>query len=102
MQRAIRMFRVVVTGWVFLLAFAAFADQPTHSPGASATPQGLRFITRFDGRVTVGAAAERRRTVHVVIRDWFIPKAHVISQFPESGPVLVELVSGTASTVIGG
>lgn len=101
MRRGPRIFCAVVSGWIVVLALPGFANQPTESSAAAAMPEGVRFTTRFDGLVTVRGAAGRTKTIHVVIRDWFIPKAHVISRFPESGPVLVELVGGSVSTIIG-
>ena len=87
------------TGCLFFcaaLGLALVGQEPQFDP-----PYRLEPIERFAGPLVVRTASGSTRTVRVAIRTWGIPNRQRVT-LPERGYLIVQLVSGEATTVIGG
>jgi hypothetical protein len=69
---------------------------------ASGSTETFRAKDRFQLSATVQDKAGRTRTIRVSARQWDILGNQRALQFPEHGFLLVELLGGRVTTVIGG
>jgi hypothetical protein len=77
--------------------------QQRDDPGQKADYPGLRKpFERFDGTIALRTRDGQVRRLRVVIRNWIVDRGQVISPFPESGFLIVQLRAGEVVTVIDG
>ena len=76
------------------MGLALFRQEPQFDP-----PYRLEPIERFAGPLAVRTASGATRTVRVAIRTWGIPNRQRAT-LPERGYLIVQLVSGEATTII--
>lgn len=93
-----------VAGFIALFAGALLV---THEPAApspptqQAAPDSIQRFERFDGVTTFRARDGRPIRVSVAARNWGLDSHQRVSPLPESGFLIVELVSGEVTTTIG-
>lgn len=97
----------VVLGSLILGALLATPSgalaQERDDPKQQADYPGLRKpFERFDGTIALRTRDGQLRRLRVVIRNWIIDRGQVISRFPESGFMIVQLRAGEVATVIDG
>lgn len=89
-------------GALLAIPSAALAQQ-RDDPGQKADYPGLRKpFERFNGTIALRTRDGQVRRLRVVIRNWIIDRGQVISRFPESGFLIVQLRAGEVVTVIDG
>jgi hypothetical protein len=84
----------------FLFCVAIGFGQVRQEPQFDA-PYRIEPIERFAGPLLVRTSTGATRTVRVAIRTWGIPNRQRVT-LPERGYLTIQLVSGEATTVIGG
>lgn len=95
------------TAW--MIALFAGALLVTHEPAApspparqaQAPPDSIQRFDRFDGVITFRARDGRPIRVSVAVRNWGLDSHQRVSPLPETGFLIVELVSGEVTTTIG-
>jgi hypothetical protein len=93
---------VAMLGALLATPSATLAQQ-RDDPGQKADYPGLRKpFERFDGTIALRTRDGQVRRLRVVIRNWIIDRGQVISRFPESGFLIVQLRAGEVVTVIDG
>jgi hypothetical protein len=86
---------VIISGLLVVGAFLTTATPAQQSQSVDSQPVSLQPFEVFDGTITLQA-----RKLRVVIRNWGIPNALHIPQFPQKGFLIAELRGGTLTTVI--
>jgi glyoxylate utilization-related uncharacterized protein len=98
-----------ILAWVCPLALSAAlqAQQTPPSKTESPAPNALQSLERFNNReMTMSFLRSGKQTApaaaHITIRDWQIHGKQKTEKFPESGFLVVELLSGKVTTIING
>jgi hypothetical protein len=86
---------VIISGLLIVGAFLTTATPAQQEQSEESQPVSLQPFEVFDGTIRLQA-----RKLHVVIRNWGIPNALHIPQFPQEGFLIAQLRGGTLTTVI--
>jgi hypothetical protein len=84
-----------------LFCLALGLGQQTQRVPQFDAPYRLEPIERFAGQLVVRTSTGTTRTVRVAIRTWGIPNRQRVT-LAEQGYLIVQLISGEATTVIAG